>query len=294
MQEYKNKLIKAVNEGFFRANYPEYKALSSTSTAKDIEKLLEPANDTDLQLFYTTHDLYEIVLGDESVGNFTPLSNLLINILKTKRQVSNMFKADIPDDIAEVLSTSDNSYLVGGCVRDSLLGKTPKDFDFVTDIPYDELQVLFSNAGFTVKEEGKQFLVMIVSKDGNDYEVSNFRKDGTYTDGRRPEKVEIGTIYDDAMRRDFTINALYINLKTKELEDPTGQGVEDILSTTLRFVGKPEDRIKEDYLRGWRFFRFIKKGLNPDRNSLRAVRANWAEIYKNSNSERVLNELDKL
>ena len=74
-------------------------------------------------------------------------------------------------------SFSTESYLVGGCVRDYLLGKTPKDYDFVTDIPYDELERIFRDAGWGVSRTGENFLVMNVSKGGVQYEIANFRCD---------------------------------------------------------------------------------------------------------------------
>ena len=123
-------------------------------------------------------------------------------------------------------------------------------------------------------------------------EISNFRKD-TVCDGRHAE-VEIGTIEDDAHRRDFTVNALYINTKTYEVVDPTGQGLTDLRTKVLRFVGRPKDRLKEDWLRGWRFMRFLKKGFVPDPKSLRVVREMWNEIYENSTPERVRMELEKM
>jgi tRNA nucleotidyltransferase (CCA-adding enzyme) len=198
----------------------------------------------------------------------------------------------IPKDIIKVLSKSNNSYLVGGCIRDILTDKIPKDLDFVTDIPYDELTVLFKNEGFTVKETGKQFLVMVVSKDGNDYEVANFRIDN-YSDNKIIG-VSIGDIYSDANRRDFYINSLTYSLSTKSIKDPTGQGLNDISTNTLRFIGKAEDRLKEDPLRVMRFYRFIAKGFIPDPKSLTAVRRLFDVCIKSTNSERIKNEIEKM
>jgi tRNA nucleotidyltransferase/poly(A) polymerase len=295
MKEYKKILVNKINEDFFRYKVNDYKALKTNCTAEQVGKLIDLADNTDIELFYTVHDLFEICIGNK---DFTILSEILNNILRDLDNASFKFKlisSFLSKDIIEVLQHSENSCLVGGCVRDILIDKTPKDFDFVTDIPYEELEKLFINAGFTVKEEGKQFLVMIVSKDNVNYEIANYRKDGTYVDGRRPESVEIGTIYDDAERRDFTVNALYFNLTTRRLIDPTTQGLNDIKSKTLRFVGKPKDRIKEDYLRAWRFMRFVSvKGFNPDKTSYKAIKEMWDDIYKKSNSQRVLQELDKI
>jgi tRNA nucleotidyltransferase/poly(A) polymerase len=225
------------------------------------------------------------------------LSSTLSNIFRDLDNASFKFEniaSFFSKDVVNVLQHSENSCLVGGCVRDTLIGKTPKDFDFVTDIPYDDLEKLFIDAGFTVKEAGKQFLVLIVSKDGVDYEIANYRKDGTYVDGRRPESVEFGTIYDDAERRDFTVNALYFNLTTFRLIDPTAQGLDDIKSRTLRFVGKPASRLKDDLLRVFRFYRFLDKGFTPEPRSLSAVRDFFDDACKKTSSERIRVELERI
>ena len=193
-------------------------------------------------------------------------------------------------------SLPSNNFLVGGCVRDKLSSppRAPKDFDIVTDLPMDAVEVLFVSNGWEVKDTGKAFLVLSISKEGQQYEIANFRKDGVYSDGRRPEAVQIGTIEEDANRRDFTINALYWNPKVNEFLDPTGKGMADLKSKTLRFIGKPKDRIKEDYLRVFRFYRFLAKGYTPDPRSLSAVREMFNEAYAGTTAERVRCELEKI
>jgi len=189
-------------------------------------------------------------------------------------------------------SLSDDSFIVGGAVRDMLMGKTPKDWDLVTDTPMDVLECEFIESGFEVKLTGVAHFVLNVYK--NDYcvEVSNFRKD-VVCDGRQAE-VEVGTIHDDAHRRDLTINSLYVNLKTGRLLDPTGLGLSDVMTRTVRFVGKPNDRIREDWLRAFRIRRFVGKGMTPEKKSLRAARELWNEAYTNTTPERVRAEIEKL
>jgi len=190
-------------------------------------------------------------------------------------------------------SHSENNFIVGGAVRDIMSQKTPKDWDIVTDIPMDKLIELFEEGGFTVKQTGVAHFVLNVYFGGYEVEVSNFRKD-IVCNGRQAE-VEVGTIHDDAHRRDFTINSLYCNTYTGIVVDPTGQGIDDVLNKTLRFVGKPKERIREDYLRVWRAFRLQKK-LNFvfDKKTERSLREMFAEAYENSNPQRVLHELIKL
>lgn len=187
---------------------------------------------------------------------------------------------------------SDNNFIVGGATRDFLSGKEPNDWDVVTDIPMDRLITVFEEGGFGVSQTGVAHLVLNVHLGDFIVEISNFRKD-TSCDGRHAE-VEIGTIDDDAHRRDFTVNALYINTKTNEVVDPTGLGITDLKANTLRFVGRPKDRILEDAIRIIRFYRFITKGFTPDPKSLRACRESFPIMYDHITPERFRVELEKM
>jgi poly(A) polymerase len=206
------------------------------------------------------------------------------------------FKRTCPIKLFPIITVlnafSDNNYVVGGATRDLLMGKTPNDYDIVTDIPMKRLIELFEDGGFEVSLTGVAHFVLNVHFSSYTVEVSNFRKD-VVCDGRHAE-VELGTIDDDAHRRDFTVNALYINTKTMELIDPTGMGMDDIKTRTLRFVGKPKDRIKEDYLRVIRFYRFVGRGFTPDPKSLKACREMFNEAYTSVAAERVRVEIEKI
>ncbi len=199
-------------------------------------------------------------------------------------------------EVSRILTINKSeSYVVGGFVRDTLLELESKDIDFVTDIPYDTLRTIFSKRGYRVLETGKEFLVMIVEKNGYNFEISNFRKDGTYTDGRRPDAVEIGTLEEDANRRDFCINSLYFCLNTFTLKDPNVLGLDDIFTRTLRFIGNPKDRIKDDYLRVFRWYRFLNtKGLKPNKKCQKVVRTMWKEAYNNTSPERAILEIEQM
>jgi poly(A) polymerase len=188
-------------------------------------------------------------------------------------------------------SHSDNNYIVGGAARDLMSNKVPYDYDIVTDIPMEQLVVLFKEGGFKVKRTGVAHFVLNVYLGSYEVEISNFRKD-VVCNGRQAE-CEVGTIKDDAFRRDFTINAVYMNTKTGALVDPTGLGIDDILRRKLRFVGRPKERIREDYLRVFRFYRFINKGFEPEKKSLNACRKMFNEAYANTTAERVRNEIEK-
>lgn len=254
-----------------------------------------PIEMTDLELltFCEVHNLHDdyISISNEVAKNYYILeSKLELNVNK------------IPEDVKYIMNKlwnySTEVYLVGGCVRDLLLDKTPKDWDIVTDISYAEMTEIFSGSEFKIKETGNQFLVFNLNYNGNDYEIVNFRKDGYSSAGeygRRPDEVTIGTIQEDADRRDFTINSIYFN---KNGIKANYQSVLDIINKKIRFVGNPDDRLKEDYLRGWRFLRFANtfknKGFTTDEKLMKAIRRNWDNIYNASNPTRVMLELEKI
>lgn len=189
---------------------------------------------------------------------------------------------------------SQNTFLVGGSVRDMLLGKEPKDFDIVTDAKIESLNEDLTTSGWEVKGVGDHFLVNIVSKNGNMFEIANFRKESGFSDGRRPDTVEIGTLEEDAKRRDFTVNSIYYDPFGGQYIDPNG-GMKDIKSRTLKFIGNPHDRIKEDYLRVFRFYRFLAKlGFEGHPKSLKACREMFNEAYRNTTPERVRMEIERI
>ncbi len=200
-----------------------------------------------------------------------------------------------------IKSHTDTAYLVGGCVRDMVIGKTPKDYDIVTNCDLDKLIVDLKDNGWKINEAGKQFLVLIASKNDEQFEVALFRKDGTYTDGRRPDFVEIGDINSDAERRDLTFNALYYDPFTFESGkenvylDPSKNGLSDIKNKLIRLNGNPSDRIKEDLLRIMRVYRFSNQlGFNIEESTLQACRDNFATMTANIPAERIKNEIEKM
>lgn len=189
---------------------------------------------------------------------------------------------------------STNTYLVGGCVRDLLLGDIPNDFDLVTDGDLDNIESSLLENGWDINEAGKSFLVLIASKHGKQYEVALFRKDGTYTDGRRPETVSIGTIETDSIRRDITINSLYYDPFSNTLLDPTKQGLNDLNNKVIRFNGKAEERVLEDHLRILRVYRFASRlnfSIHP--KTLKACRK-YFKLVLTLPPSRVMNEIEKL
>ena len=141
-------------------------------------------------------------------------------------------------------------YIVGGAVRDAILGKNPHDFDLTTDAKPDEVLKIAKSAGLHTSEVGKQFGIVIVDGD----EIATFRKDSIGTK-RMNTTVDYTDIQGDVARRDLTINALFYDLDTKEIVDLVG-GIADLKSKTIRTVGVAEDRFNEDPLRKLRALRF--------------------------------------
>lgn len=143
------------------------------------------------------------------------------------------------------------AYLVGGCVRDLILGKEPKDFDIATDAPPDQVLQHYPAA----QKVGAHFGVIMVGP----IEVATFRSDYAYRDGRRPEAVHFETDpKQDALRRDFTINALFLDTETNRILDFVG-GQSDLDRGIVRAIGNPEQRFREDYLRMLRAVRFAAR-----------------------------------
>ena len=156
-----------------------------------------------------------------------------------------------------IIDAGFGAWFVGGCVRDSILGKTPHDFDICTDATPEDLHKVFKNFS-NVSNNSEEFGVtmpLITFSDGTieEVEIATLRVDKTK--GRHPEVGFTTSLKEDAMRRDFTINALYEDIQGNIL-DPTGLGENDIAHGILRFIGDYKDRLSEDPLRYFRFVRF--------------------------------------
>lgn len=169
------------------------------------------------------------------------------------------FKIKLPEDVREIMSVikeyGATSYVVGGCVRDSILGREPHDWDICTPVLACELLVEFEEKGYKVIPTGLQHGTITVHLNGNNYEITTFRRDGEYSDGRHPDTVEFTSdlIY-DLERRDFTINAMAYSPE-EGLVDPFN-GLDDIRHKVIRCVEDPQKRFVEDSLRILRAIRF--------------------------------------
>ena len=183
------------------------------------------------------------------------------------------------------------AYAVGGCVRDSLLGREPSDYDLCTAALPEQTEAVFSGCRLVLA--GKKHGTVGVVTGGGVVEITTFRTEGAYLDNRHPEWVEfVEDVTGDLARRDFTVNAMAYS-PTRGFADPFG-GREDLKNHILRAVGDPEQRFREDSLRILRGARFAAKyGLSPDPDTEQAMFALTA-LLDNLARERVFDELCKL
>ena len=192
--------------------------------------------------------------------------------------------------IAETLQgRGHTAYFAGGCVRDDLMGKAPHDVDIATTATPDEVEALFPK---TIPV-GKQFGVMMVVEEKQNFEVATFRKEGGYQDGRHPTQVEFTAPEIDAQRRDFTINGLFYDPFEKKVHDFVG-GVEDLKKKVIRAIGNPKERFEEDKLRLLRAVRFASSlDFKIEAKTWKAIQAKASEITQVS-PERIRDELVKM
>ena len=191
------------------------------------------------------------------------------------------------------------AYFAGGCIRDLLLGQTPKDFDVATSAVPNEVVRIFSSAGFRTAEVGAHFGVILVKVGEIDVEVATFRHDGVYLDGRRPEAVRFSLEpKEDVVRRDFTINGMLMDpsllrdgmVPEEALLDYVG-GQKDLEAKVVRTIGSPDQRFEEDKLRMLRGIRFAARlGFTLETETQRAMQRHAASIIQVS-QERIRDEL---
>ncbi len=215
-----------------------------------------------------------------------------------KQLYNTSMKFDIPIEVSTVSKTLEEggfeAYLVGGCVRDMVIGKKSKDWDITTDAVPEEIQKLFSETFY----ENDFGTVGVVSETEEDtlkvIEVTPYRSEGEYSDARRPDKVEFGvSLKEDLLRRDFTINAIAYRIKTDELVDQHG-GVEDIKKKIIKAVGEPERRFKEDALRMMRAVRLSAElGFVINSETAEAIAKNADNLARIS-KERIRDELSRM
>ena len=199
------------------------------------------------------------------------------------------FRLNIPSDIKNIhklfKKNKKKLFVVGGAVRDAILGKNPKDFDLATDAKPDEVLAIAKKGGLKTVEVGKQFGVVIVAG----HEIATFRKD--VGKGRRPSSVDYTDIEGDVKRRDLTINALFYDMDRGEIVDLVG-GIADLKRKKIRTVGNAVERFDEDPLRKMRALRFQGAlGGKLGKETEKALRQNPS--LKGVSTERIRDEFVK-
>lgn len=200
---------------------------------------------------------------------------------------------NIPKNVKFIIDTYYNNnyeaFMVGGCVRDSLLGLKPKDFDITTSALPEITENLFTKTIPTGIKHGTVTVVI----DKENFEVTTYRTEGNYIDNRRPEKVEfVKDLKEDLSRRDFTINAFAYNDKEGLID--YFNGIDDLKNKVIRAVGDPNKRFNEDALRMLRAIRFSAQlGFSIESKTYDAIKDN-VQLIKNISNERIRDELCKI
>lgn len=191
--------------------------------------------------------------------------------------------------VAKLTLFGHEAYFAGGAVRDTLMDKEPSDIDIATSATPEDVKDIFENVKFV----GDSFGVSLVTIEDESFEVATFRSESDYSDGRHPDSVDlVKDVFSDASRRDLTINALYLSPVNGKVLD-FFEGRKDIKEKRIRFVGKPEDRIKEDNLRIIRAIRFASiLDFEIVEEDMKAIRKN-AFLIENVSPERIKAEFDK-
>ena len=207
------------------------------------------------------------------------------------------FKMKIPVGAQRIIDILEKNgyeaYVVGGCVRDAVLGKEPKDYDICTSATPEQMKALFKKNRYQTYDTGIQHgTISINPKDGDIYEVTTYRIDGEYKDGRHPESVAfVSDLTQDLARRDFTMNAMAYN-PTRGLVDVFG-GCDDLQRHQIRCVGDANARFQEDALRIMRAIRFASRyGFEIETETAEAAHAN-KHLLKNVSAERKTSEFIK-
>lgn len=216
----------------------------------------------------------------------------------TKEQATELLMATMPGDIQSIskaLNTAGyDCFLVGGCVRDSFFGQTPKDFDLCTNALPDQVMEVLANVNIPCEPRGVEFGVIVAKGlHGVEYEIATFRADiSAGTGNLMDDEVVLGvTIEEDVKRRDFTINALFFDLTKCEIVDLVG-GIEDLQNGIIRAVGNPDERFADDSTRKLRLVRFASRyNFRIDYDTEFAIKNN-PELK--CNNERIEAELVKI
>lgn len=206
---------------------------------------------------------------------------------------------DLPEDVKKIFNIFDREwtpiYLVGGCVRDMLLGTTPKDYDFTVETPPENIENILRLYHIPFNAMSAKYGTIVARIGNEEYEITSTRKEADYVDNRHPEEVIFGvSIEEDLKRRDFTINAMAMDSKGNIIDSFDGNKCFDMENHLIKTVGNPETRFKEDPLRIMRALRFsITKGFQLDAATQKAM-VDCKDMLNNISKERITAELRKI
>ncbi|MFB3909525.1 MAG: CCA tRNA nucleotidyltransferase [Candidatus Eisenbacteria bacterium] len=214
----------------------------------------------------------------------------MIEIAELAGRVEQELPAGAREVVRRVTGAGGRICLVGGSIRDLLLGGEAHDWDFATDLPPEQVRRLFARA----IDAGVRFGTVLVLEPDGPFEITTFRKEGIYSDARHPDTVVFTTsVEEDLARRDFTINAMAFDLAARELVDPFG-GRDDLARRIVRTVGRPDDRFGEDALRMLRCIRIAGQlGFSIDDPTYFAI-ARSAPLLDAIARERIREEFDRI
>lgn len=211
--------------------------------------------------------------------------------------VEKNIKINLPKEVEYIIDTLEEygyeAYAVGGCVRDSLLNRIPQDWDITTEAKADQVIKIFKSLDFNIVETGIKYGTVTLFINYIGYEITTYRIDGEYLDGRHPVNVEFtNNLKEDLSRRDFTINAMAYN-NTVGLVDYFN-GIEDLKNNIIKCVGDPLKRFSEDALRMIRAVRFSAQlGFDIEKNAKDSIKELSSNI-KNVSVERIREEFNKI
>jgi poly(A) polymerase len=218
------------------------------------------------------------------------VKDIILNYLDTYKDKTGQFLQ--ASSICYILQKDGfEAVLAGGCVRDILSDRKFNDIDIATNATPEQIQKsLFI---FKTKLVGEAFGVVLVKVCDYEFEIATFRQDIGKSDGRHPLKVQFCSMEEDAKRRDFTINAIFIDPISYKIYDFVG-GVNDIKNNKLKFVGNCSSRLEEDYLRSLRYIRFMCNTKRFEKNELNIVNNSLTTVKEKISKERIIIEFKKI
>ena len=289
-------LIKEINICYYRNYQDTVMTTVDENVSQNCIRIHKQIAKDNQEMVNMLEDLYMLVHIDEDDKCISEYGKELrkkelLAVTRVEKAIENKLTPET-HDLMRILKDEfvQDTYIVGGFVRDAIAGRDSNDVDFCTSIPYDKLQEVFRKNGWDTKDTGKQFLVLNVTHPftKETFEIAALRKD------KDNSGAQVGTIEEDSQRRDFVNSCIYFSIKEKKLIDPSGNAITDCQNNILRFMGKPKDRIKEDSARVFRGYKMIGRGWKPEVKTLKAMRENFDFAVTNTNNTRIMNEIEKM